>query len=265
MKAYAQTAIYKFKQINTYKLDVILQIFGSFILIIAMRETWIAIYANQTDLTNTTSVTANSMVTYITISTMLNFIFAQSFSHDISSRVQNGSIVFDLQKPLDLQTYYLFQEIGSSFYRFLYIVLPLLITTYTIYSMQIPSIRIALFTIMSIMLAFLLSFTINFLMALLAFGFTEVWGFEFIKNTIVYFCSGAFVPLWLFPDFLLSIIKWLPFQGLNYIPLSIYIGKFNENEIMTQLSFQLGWIISLALLGKLLLHVANRRLVITGG
>jgi ABC-2 type transport system permease protein len=103
------------------------------------------------------------------------------------------------------------------------------------------------------------------MLGLLAFIFTQIWGFQFVLQTVVQFCSGSFIPLWLFPEGMLRAIQWLPFRGMFHIPLSIFIGKLTGTELLNGLLFQLVWAALLLTLAHFSLKYMERLLITTGG
>jgi ABC-2 type transport system permease protein len=77
--------------------------------------------------------------------------------------------------------------------------------------------------------------------------------------------GGALVPLSLVPGWLRGIVLVLPFQGLAYTPISIYIGTIQGEAIWWALLHQLVWSAVLLGLTRLLWLRGFKRIVIQGG
>ncbi|QWU17930.1 ABC-2 type transport system permease protein [Paenibacillus sophorae] len=265
MGKYAAYTITTLKNTQVYKFDVLLRVINSFILVIAFREVWKAIYANGQGLALSTGVTSQGMQTYAMLSVILFAIMPPSISYEISDKVRDGSIVFDMQKPWDFEWMHFSKAAGVLLYSIVYAVIPQLIAVFLFFPIDYPTDLQAAAFAASVLLAFLLSFLINFIVGMTAVLFTETWGIDMFKTVITDICSGAMVPLWFFPDAVSRVLLWLPFQGIFNIPLSLFIGKITGTAIWEQLAFQAAWCLILLLLSRVILAWIERKLVITGG
>ncbi|MGG4551433.1 ABC transporter permease [Paenibacillus humicus] len=248
-------------------MNLFIRIISSVIIALSFRELWDAIYQSNTNLATQFDVSSDMMSVYTTVSVILYSLLAPSICYEISSRVANGQIASDFQKPWDYQFMYLSKCIGNSIYGLIFVAVPLVILNYPIISAPLTHLNFSSFFyfVISLVFAMLLSFFVNFIIGLFAFVFTEVWGIDFIKKTIQEFCSGAIVPLWFFPSSILFVVSWLPFKGIYSIPLSILIGKITGESIISNLMFQLIWIVFLSVIGRIGIELARRKLVISGG
>ena len=79
------------------------------------------------------------------------------------------------------------------------------------------------------------------------------------------FFGGLLLPIAFFPDWLRAIAEALPFQSMMYVPTAIFLGKVTGGAILLGLGQQLGWFLVIYLIGRALLRVATRRLVVQGG
>jgi ABC-2 type transport system permease protein len=257
--------ITSFKNIQVYKLDVLLKVVSSFVLVIALREVWIAIYGSSGGELSNSGVSMEDMATYAMLSVVVRALLAPDLGWEIGWKVQQGDIILDLHKPWSFQWMHLSGSLGNSLFGIIYIVVPLFISIIIFFPISFPSGWQSAAFLLSLLFAFLISFAVNFMIGLLAFYFTEVWGFEFLKSAIVEICSGSFIPLWLFPHMLAQILQWLPFQGIYYIPLSLFIGKITGADILYSLVFQAVWAVLLLGLCNFVLHKAQKLLITTGG
>jgi ABC-2 type transport system permease protein len=77
--------------------------------------------------------------------------------------------------------------------------------------------------------------------------------------------SGVYAPLWFFPDWFITMSRFLPFQATLSVPLSIYVGRVPLSDAGAQLALQAVWVASLALFTRFLWRRAARRVVAQGG
>ena len=99
-------------------------------------------------------------------------------------------------------------------------------------------------------------YQISFLLGLAAFWLEETWVLRVMFVTIAQFMSGAILPLEIYPDWLLAILRWTPFPYLTYVPIKIFMGAFQDSLILACLTV-FGW---LTLVGALSYVVWRRGL-----
>ncbi|WP_329260230.1 ABC-2 family transporter protein [Streptomyces sp. NBC_01478] len=77
--------------------------------------------------------------------------------------------------------------------------------------------------------------------------------------------SGVYAPLWFFPDWFITMSRFLPFQATLSVPLSIYVGRVPLSDAGAQLALQALWVVALSLFTRFLWRRAARRVVAQGG
>jgi ABC-2 type transport system permease protein len=128
-----------------------------------------------------------------------------------------------------------------------------------------PDLLHTLLFIASVIMAYLVLFSLSFLLGLLPLFAIRVDNIFWAYHSVVRFFSGSLVPLWLFPPFLAKIAMLLPFQAVFATPLTIYIGKLPVQESFEALALQALWIMALMGLGRMLGNRAHALLVMQGG
>ncbi|MBM7564929.1 ABC transporter permease [Paenibacillus sacheonensis] len=262
MNAYLALTWMSFKNRKVYKLNVFFRVCSSVLLIVVLREIWTAVYGSGA---SGLTVTLADMLTYSVIASIIRTLIPSDFHYDISQRVQTGDIVLDLQKPWSYLAMTFFRTLADLLFGLVYVVIPIAAASLLLFPIGVPTGAQAVWFVLSGLLGYGIAFSLTFLVGLLAFLFTEVGGFGMIKSTILEICSGAMIPLWLFPAGAAKVLELLPFQGVFSIPISIYIGKLQGAAMWHGLELQLIWAASLLALAQVLLVVFNRLLVTTGG
>ncbi len=82
----------------------------------------------------------------------------------------------------------------------------------------------------ALVLAYMLTFFMQTCIALLAFWISEATPFVTIWYQFRILFSGYIIPLSLFPEEVLRIIRWLPFRFTLSLPLEIIVGKLPQGE-----------------------------------
>jgi ABC-2 type transport system permease protein len=184
----------------------------------------------------------------------------------ISSNIRSGDVALDLIRPTDYQLLHLSDTLAAYIAETLMVSLPSYALALLVFGIDPPaSWEAALGFVASLAGAFLLVFSLDFFIGLMAFWTVSVWGLAYAKMAVVDVLAGTIVPLSLFPDWLERIAMALPFRGIAYVPLSIYSGAIRGPDIWTNILTQLAWGIALMLLTRLLWLRARQRLVVQGG
>jgi ABC-2 type transport system permease protein len=119
---------------------------------------------------------------------------------------------------------------------------------------------------LSLLMAFMVSFYIDYFVGLLGFYSESVWGLSTVKEIIVTVFSGALIPLQFFPATLQKVLLWLPFQAIYHTPLMLVTRPDQSwNIILPMLFVQLFWVAILFIFTSLFYNQAIKILRISGG
>ena len=62
-----------------------------------------------------------------------------------------------------------------------------------------------------------------------------------------------------------QILTYLPFQGMSYTPVAIFVGQIDLGQVPRAFAVQLVWLIILAVGSRRLYATATKRLAVQGG
>ncbi|MDR1542328.1 MAG: ABC-2 family transporter protein [Clostridiales bacterium] len=208
------------------------------------------------------------MLVYIVISAVAGALSRVYITEDIGREIVDGSIATALIKPVSYVLRWLFSAFGGFVVS---LVMPcwLIIAGMIFHGLATGSFAptpagVAVFAL-SALLGFAISFLFEFCFSLLSFYTTYIWGLAIFKDAIVGLLSGAAIPLAFFPGAIRGAIEFMPFAGINYIPVMIFLGKIQGLDMLAFLARQAFWIAALSLAVKILWGRALRRLVVLGG
>ena len=102
--------------------------------------------------------------------------------------------------------------------------------------------KLILVVIFSIILANIIYFIISYLVSLIAFWSREAMGPRFLFEWILEFASGAYFPLDILSPVIFTFLLWFPFMYLLYIPMAIYLGRYDLSLALLSVFVQLFWI-----------------------
>jgi len=119
--------------------------------------------------------------------------------------------------------------------------------------------------VVSMLLGFMTAFLLDLITVLIGSWTTETTGLFHTKGVLVSILGGRYVPLWVFPPALGQVVLLLPFRGVGYTPLAIFVGAIAPADVPAALGLQCVWIVILGAASRLLYAAAARKLSIQGG
>ena len=102
-------------------------------------------------------------------------------------------------------------------------------------------------------------------MQLSSFWVIEIRGIQTFYMVVSGFFAGLVFPLALMPDWLRAMAMLTPFPSMLQHPIDILSGRVTGPDIWWLVAQQVGWLVALVLLGRVLLAAGTRRLVVQGG
>jgi ABC-2 type transport system permease protein len=212
------------------------------------------------------SYDARDAVTYVWLAQgMLMTIYVWGW-YEVALRVQSGDIATDLHRPIDLQAYWLAQDLGRAVYHALYRGVPPFLIGALAFDVLLPTDPIVWLAFpLSVALAVVVSFAFRFLFNLAAFWLLDYRGVGVLAMVASTFFSGQIVPIAFFPDWLRVVAWGLPFAAMVQAPVEVFLGHAEGIELLGLLALQAFWGVALLLLGRAVLSSGLRKLVVQGG
>lgn len=119
------------------------------------------------------------------------------------------------------------------------------------------------------LVAMLLGFGVTVAFFMMIYGLTFFTispnGLRILISSVVEFLAGAIIPLPFFPDKIRAVLELLPFASMQNVPLRIYSGSMSGEEMLQGILLQGIWLIVLVIFGKILLTLAEKKIVVQGG
>ncbi len=208
--------------------------------------------------------TLEGMVQYYVLSMIVGFFVWADVDKWLSQDIRGGHVTGMLLQPMSLLCQYLVFEIGINSLGILIEMIPVFLMGFVFFGLKVaPLFNFAAF-IVSVSLAFFLSFYISWLVGLSAFWLQEISGLRRVKRTLMVFLSGGMIPLTFFPEIFQNIFHYLPFEYIRYVPISIYQAKYSSSMVLAQLGIQVLWIFGLYLICRWVYSIAYKKFVGAG-
>jgi len=241
----------------------VIMVFVSYPIVIMMyRYVFGALYAGDEELAGYNLAT---MLTYVTISWILNTFYMTPTGRRLGNQVRQGSVAMDLIKPVNLQAIYFGMSLGRTAFRVLFATLPLLLVFAWLGGIQAPDPRLLPQFLLAVLAGYLLNFTMDYMIGLLAF-FLEYnngirWGIRLVMNI----AGGMVIPVNYFPPVLQKVFALLPTQYMFFKPMQIYLGRVDSATAWLSVGQGLCWVLGLFIASQLMQRSGARQLSISGG
>lgn len=184
----------------------------------------------------------------------------------LAGRVRTGDIAVDFTRPIDIQAAYLAEDLGRAAYAVLPRAVPTLAIGWVTTRFPLPGDPAAyLLGAVALLLAVTLSFACRMALELLSFWFVEIRGFTTLYLVLSGFFAGLFVPLAMLPDWLQIVVHATPFPSMFQSVISVLSGHATGSDALRLVAIQAAWTVGTLALGRVMLAVGRRKLVVQGG
>ncbi|PEZ02908.1 hypothetical protein CN326_19130 [Bacillus sp. AFS018417] len=223
---------------------------------------WTAVYENKQTVG---ALSLTNMLTYMVIALLLEQ-YVSGVGDNLARMIKQGDIALELMKPYHLLDKLVAMDIGQKISNSIRTTFPMLLFSIWFIGIELPqSLESFGLFIISVILGILIGTQLDLIIGILAFWTINVWGLRLLRDSIIQFCSGALVPLSLYPHWFQEISIFLPFQSMVYIPVSIYTGSISGSAAYMAIATQFIWFMLIAVLARFLWALAIRKITIFGG
>lgn len=224
---------------------------------------WNAIYSGQSSMGGLSPI---QMTTYVAISWMARAFYFNNIDREMALEVKDGRVAIEMIRPYNYLLVKTMQALGEGIFRLLFFSIPGMIIVAFLFPIAFPDQPITwLWYLVSLVFSFIINTQLNLLTGVLAFFLLNNEGIMRAKRVIVDLFSGLILPISFFPEWAQSILSYLPFQAISYLPGMIFTGAAAGEEITHALLIQSGWVVILTIPLQLLWVQAKKTLVVQGG
>lgn len=209
-------------------------------------------------------------VSYIWIQQAFLALFMMWFlENDISASITEGTIAYEMVRPLDLYNRWFCQSSANRLARAALRCLPIFIVAFIVpepYRLSLPQ-GIEQFGLFLASMALSLGVVVAFSMLIYISQFYTVspMGVRLIFAVMSDFLAGGTVPLPFFPEPVRAVAELLPFAAMQNMPLRIYTGNITGADALRGLALQVFWLVVLVLFGRFVMNRALKKVIVQGG
>ncbi len=240
MRKYLETVKVLFKSQLAYRFDILMNIVFSVSRIILAYVLWSAIYDKENVVAG---FTFNGMMSYYIISSFMGQLNqASSTGWQISAEIRQGLFSKYMVRPMSIFGYFSAQTTGVALFYLLFNLVAAVLWS-LLFGVKIvltASLQDILLSVGLILLGLLFMMQLNYYLGILAFKFLDTGIFMMIRDNILEFVAGTFIPLTLLSENVLLVMKCFPFYYVTYLPTMVLMGR-NGHEAPTGLVVLVVW------------------------
>lgn len=247
LKKYGEISSIYLKSQLAWRADAVFQMLFTVSKILFAYLLWGIIFTQRDSVSG---FTFDSMLSYYIVSSFLSQLeLSDGVSGEITERIRNGTFSKYMVLPVNIFGYFTAMEVGSVlFYLGFDLAAALIwIFIFQIHFLFTHSLFILLCALIMVILGLFFMVQLNYYLGLLTLKYEEIGTFLMIKNNLVALITGSIVPLALFSEEILQVMKLLPFYYITYLPSMLLTGRC-EDEALTGLLILLLWCIALGIL-----------------
>lgn len=255
-----------FRRYSTYRSATLAGIFTNSVFGVIYSYAYLALWAERPDAGGYDSVDAVTFVWLGQALVMTVALWGGGTTDDLAERIRTGDVAVDLYRPVGLVGWYLAGDLGRAAYHLLTRGLAPTLVGLVLFDIALPASPLAALAFAaSLPLAVTVSFGVRFLISCTAFWLLDASGPRVLGGALAIFFSGMMLPLVLFPGWLGTLARALPWSAFVQVPNDIWLGQYAGWSLAGALGFQALWAGVLLACCSLVLRAATRKVVVQGG
>ncbi len=254
MRKYLEISKIYMKTQLAWRADIICNMAFIIVKILFAYLLWGLVFQNKTIVG---PFTFHGMLSYYIISSFLAQIeMSSGISWEIHDRIRNGTFSKYMVIPVGIERYFLLMELGVvAFYIiFDWIAAIIWVVIFQIQFTFTENIWVFIGAIVMAVLGLIFMVQLNYFLGILTVKYQGISTFLMIKNNLVELATGSIIPLALFPELVVKIMKLLPFYYVTYLP-SMAITGHCEQEVFLGICVIAFWCIGI----QFVIHITWKR------
>ncbi|MFE6780517.1 ABC transporter permease [Streptomyces sp. NPDC057702] len=266
MRLYLAVAASGFRRYATYWAATAAGVFTNTVFGFIVAYTYLALWDQRPHLGGYDEAQAMTFVWLGQALLAASALIGGGFHEELQERIRSGDVAVDLYRPVDLQAWWLANDVGRAAFHLLGRGLVPMFVGALVFDLALPASPLTwLYFLVAVALGILVSFAVRYLLALTAFWLLDGSGVNTIGVVLSLFFSGMVLPLNVFPGALGDLATALPWAAILQIPADVLLGEHQGTGLLTAFAFQLGWAVALLAAGRALQAAATRKVVVQGG
>lgn len=172
--------------------------------------------------------TFQGMLSYYIVSSFFTQLeMSRGISEEMAARIRNGTFSKYIVIPVNVEGYFVAMELGVVLF-YLFFDFAAAFVWIFLFGIEFAFVKdgvIIACALIMVVLGLFFMVQLNFFLGILTFRYEEISTFLMIKNNLAALVTGSIVPLALFPDTVVSFMRFLPFYYVTYLPAMLLTGR----------------------------------------
>lgn len=248
LRKYKALFLMNWQEIFEYRASFWYFCFISVLPFFLMYFLWQTVFENS-DQEIISGFTFPNIITYYFLATIIYSLSYSSVEWMMGWRIRDGKFSIFFSQPISPMAYCLTRSFaGKLIEMIIYIAFVVIIYVFFMESFSFPENPNIVVCSLFILLAAIVYFLISYFLGLLSFILEEAEGLYYAKDAIIWFFSGAMIPLEFFGENIKNILYFTPFGNMISFPIKVFSNSATTSEILTNFTIQLAWIAFLIIL-----------------
>ena len=211
-----------YKEWSVYRTHSLVSILVGPLYFLVQLFIWKAVYNNRETING---LSLNQMITYYAIAALINYIIMDFADWNLQMLIHTGKFLTYTLRPMSHIFFAFSQKVGHRVLGIIFEFLPVYLIITIVFKIRIVPAK-PLWAVISILLAFIMMFLVDYCVGITAFWLTRTSGIRRMFFLLRDICSGILIPLTLFPGIIQKVFFFLPFQFITYVPIRVFIGSY---------------------------------------
>jgi ABC-2 type transport system permease protein len=224
---------------------------------------WTAIYGGKEEIQG---LSVLQMTTYVAVAWMARAFYFNNIDREIANEIKDGKVAIEMIRPYNYLGMKTMQGLGEGIFRLLFFSVPGMVIVAFLFPISFSAnvTTWALFFV-SLLFSFIVNTQINLLTGIMTFFLFNNSGLIRAKRVVIDLFSGLLLPISFYPLWAQSVMGFLPFQAISYIPSMIFTEGITGSAIYSAVALQAFWALVLLIPIQLLWLLARKQLIVQGG
>lgn len=252
-----------FRQQFVYRTNTVIHILSSFVYLFVTISIWSALYRGKS---NVDGISLKEMLTYVLMAQLVKTLVRLRVSKYVADRASSGIISIDFIRPVSLKLCAISESLGSALFNAIAFAIPMIILGSLAWGFVLPAHFYQwLVFMLSMIMAFILYSTMEYIMGLTAFWTKTDFHISWIIGAFMMLFSGSDIPLWFYPKTIRIVADFLPFKYFIFEPINIFLGKATPDQAVNVILLQFAWLIILLTAERIVWYYAQKVVTVQGG
>ncbi|WP_151737472.1 ABC transporter permease [Paenibacillus tengchongensis] len=220
-------AFVTFKEWSAYRSHSMVSIFVGPVYFLVQYYIWTSVYSGEPSING---MSLPQMLTYFCATLLVNYLTMDFADWNLQMLIRTGKFITFSLRPVNHMFFALSQKVGHRVLGLLFECIPCFLIFYLVFDINVLPAN-AFYAVLSIAMAFLMNFFINYSIGMTAFWMVQSSSIRNIFNLCAQVFSGAAIPLVFFPRPLQVASFFLPFQYTAFVPAMVYTGSYTLADI----------------------------------